>query len=218
MKKLILLLTVVFLSGSSVSAVTNTSYTYVRGYGNSFIFVEDGIEFSVFPDGQFDFYMQNYGPNVNVAVNTPGVSISFNSGYDYNPYIQYDDFGAVIQIENTPIFYDYYGRVTQIGNVNIRYNSFGRIGRVGGLFVHYNRSRVFTHCTGFINIYNRVYVYRPWHRFYIIPSVNYCVVYNRPYRQFYRPIRHTYYRPYRNNVRQPVRVNGRRECCCINRT
>ncbi len=24
--------------------------------------------------------------------------------------LQYDEFGAIIQIENTPIYYDYYGR------------------------------------------------------------------------------------------------------------
>jgi len=183
MKKLVLLMTVLFFGGTtSVLATNNTSNNFVRGYGNSFIFVENGIEFSVFPDGQFDFYMQNYGPNVSVGVNTPGVSISFNSGYDYNPYIQYDDFGAILQIENTPIYYDYYGRVTQIGNVNIHYNSFGRIARVGGLYVHYNSHRVYTHFTGFINIYNRAYVYRPWHHYYVIPPVNYCVVYARPYR------------------------------------
>ena len=92
---------------------------YSRAYSKSFIFIEGGIEFSVFPDGQFDFVMQNYSPNVNFGFNTPTASITFNSGYDYNAYVQYDDYGAIIQIENTPVFYDYYGRVTQIGNITI---------------------------------------------------------------------------------------------------
>ncbi|MFT5847209.1 MAG: hypothetical protein ACI902_001261, partial [Psychroserpens sp.] len=217
MRKLITLFTLLLLVGTTVSATeTNTSNNYVRGYGNSFIFAEGGVEFSIFPDGQFDFFMQNYGPNTNVAFNTPGASISFNSGFDYNPYIQYDSFGAIIQIENTSVFYDHFGRVTQVGSININYNSFGRINRLGGLFIHYNRNRLFSHHTGFINMYNRAYVYRPWHTFYVIPPVNFCVVFARPYRQFYTPVRHTYYRPYRDNFRQPVRINNTRGAIATN--
>ena len=111
-KKLFLLLSAFTLSIFAVNAdTTNKSESLItinesfnRGYGNSFIFTEAGIEFSVFADGQFDFYMPNYGPNVNVSVNTPNASISFNTGYDYNPYVQYDEYGAIIQIENTPAF------------------------------------------------------------------------------------------------------------------
>ena len=222
MRKLISLFTLLLLIGTTVSATatntleTSASNNYVRGYGNSFIFAEGGVEFSIFPDGQFDFFMQNYGPNVNVGVNTPGRSVSFNSGFDYNPYIQYDNFGAIIQIENTPVFYDYFGRVTQIGTININYNSFGRINRLGGLFIHYNRNRLFSHHTGFINRYNNAYVYRPWHTFYVIPPVNFCVVFARPYRQFYTPVRHAYYRPYSDNFRQPVRTTGRRNTVATN--
>ncbi|MBT8309710.1 MAG: hypothetical protein HKO72_10165 [Flavobacteriaceae bacterium] len=207
MKRLSLLFTALLLLGTTVNAETTKTSdlshatTFVRGYGNSFIFVERGIEFSVFPDGQFDFYMSNYGPNVNAGFSNGNVSISFNSGYDYNPYVQYDDFGAIIQIENVPIFYDYYGRIVRAGDVRIRYNNFGRVARVGGLYIHYNNFNVFSHCTGFINPFNRFYTYRPWHRFYTIPARNFCVVYNRPYRQFYTPIRHSYYRPYRDNFR-----------------
>ena len=145
MKKLALFFTAVLLVGTSVSAKTTTalnentaSNLLSRGYGNSFIFTEGGIEFSVFPDGQFDFYMPNYGPNVNVGISTPNVSISFNSGYDYNPYVQYDDFGAIIQIENVPVYYDYYGRITRAGNVIIHYTNFGRVSRIGSLYIHYN--------------------------------------------------------------------------------
>ena len=170
--KIRLIFTLLLLAVFTVNATTShtsesvTTTNYVRGYGNSFIFVEDGIEFSVFADGQFDFVMQNYTPNIHMGFNTPGVSISFNSGYDYNAYVQYDDFGAIIQVENTSVFYDYYGRVTQIGNININYNAFGRINRLGGMYVHYNRYSAFSHYTGFINAYNRSYVFRPWHNYY----------------------------------------------------
>ena len=68
MKNFATLITALFLTGIIVQATTTSSTnlistnTYVSGYGNSFIFVEGGVEFSVFPDGQFDFYMPVYRP------------------------------------------------------------------------------------------------------------------------------------------------------------
>ena len=207
MKKLFILLAAGLLSirmsasnSSKSSLKADKTVNNFRGYGNSFIFVENGVEFSIFPDGQFDFYMPNFGPNVNVGFNNPGFSFSFNTGFDYNPFVQYDAFGAIIQIENTPIFYDYFGRVNQIGNVFINYNNFGRVNRIGGLNIFY-RNNVFWRYDGFINNFNRFYVYRPWHQFYAIPPANFCVVNNWAYRQNYHPVRHIWYRPYVNNVR-----------------
>ncbi|PWI29644.1 hypothetical protein DI383_10520 [Flavobacteriaceae bacterium LYZ1037] len=214
MKKNLLLITVLILGGLSVSATTTNKPSHVdnattlRGYGNSFIFVENGVEFSIFPDGQFDFYMPSYGPNVNVSA--PGISISFNSGYDYNPFLQYDEFGAIIQVEHVPVYYDYYGRVSQIGNVFINYNSFGYVTRIGGLYIHYNPYRRYSHYTGFINAYNPYYVYRPWHTYYRVPAYNHCVVYNKPYRKYYKPVRYTYAKPYANNYRRTTAVASRR--------
>ena len=205
---LVALSTSAFATNTTISEADASINNYVRGYGNSFIFNEAGIEFSIFADGQFDFYMSSYGPDVNVGLNTPGFNLSFNSGYDYNPYVQYDGFGAIIQIENTHIYYDYYGRVNQIGDIFVNYNGFGRINRVGGLNVYY-RNNVYYRCDGFINIYNRAYVYRPWHRYYAVPAVNFCIVNVNPYRQYYAPVRHVYFRPYTNNVRN-YNVNGRR--------
>lgn len=214
MKKFMFLIAALILGGFSVSA-SNTNKpnqidnsTTWKGYGNSFIFVESGIEFSVFPDGQFDFYMPSYGPNINVSA--PGVNISFNSGYDYNPFLQYDEFGAIIQVERVPIYYDFYGRVSKIGNIYLNYNSFGYLTQVGGLFIHYNRFYNYSHCTGYINSYNRYYVYRPWHAYYRIPAYNHCVVYHTPYRQYYAPVRYAYSQPYANNYRRTTAVASRR--------
>ncbi len=194
---------------NNVSSETEiSSHHRITDYGNSFIFSEGGIEFSVFPDGQFDFFMPNYGPNVSIGVNRPGFNMSFNSGYDYNPYLQYDNFGAIIQIENTPVYYDYYGRVNQIGNIFINYNRLGNITSIGGLNIYYRNNRFFRY-DGFINNFNRRYVFRPWHQFYSVPAVNFCIVNRNPYRQFYRPTRYVYYRPYRNNVRD-FNINRRR--------
>lgn len=214
MKKFMFLITVLVLGGLSVNATTNNkpnqidNTTAYRGYGNSFIFVENGIEFSIFPDGQFDFYMPTYASSVNV--HGPGISISFNSGYDYNPFLQYDEFGAIIQVEHVPVYYDYYGRVNQIGNVFINYNRFGYLSRIGGLYVYYDSYRRYSHFTGYINVFNPHYVFRPWHTYYRVPAFNHCVVYKQPYRRYYTPVRYTYSKPYVNNYRRTTAVASRR--------
>lgn len=210
MKKFVPFLAVLFLTAFGAQAA-NTSEerlvpNYVRGYGNSFIFVEDGITFSVYPDGEFDFYIDNR-VNVGVGARIGNVGITFNSGFDYNPFVQYDDYGAVIQVENIPIFYDYYGRVSQIGSVDVWYRN-GRVRRLGGLNVYWNGG-VFSHYTGFINVYNRYYVYRPWHRWFARPAIGFCNVWTSPYRRYYNPVRYTWYRPYRHNFRRAYAKIGR---------
>jgi len=188
MKNLVLLFTAILLGTTGVVAKSTiedkvaTRNAYFNN--NSFIFVENGITFSVFPDGEFDFYIENQ-----VIGRRNG--ITFNSGFDYSPFAQYDDYGAVIQVENVPIFYDFHGRVTQIGDVDIRYRN-GRVRRLGGMAVFYNNNGFFDYHTGFINMYNRHYVYRPFHRWFARPALGFCLVLNRPYRRFYTPIRYTY--------------------------
>ncbi len=182
-----------------------------RGYTNSFIFQEGGIEFAVFPDGQFDFNYLDYGPNFNIAINTPNAHFSFNSGFNYDRFVQYDAYGAVIQIENVPIFYDPYGRVNQIGDIFIDYRN-GWVRRIGNLRVYYGRPGVVVNYRGYINNWNRHYVYRPWHNYYAVPIVDRCVVYNAPYRRYYNPVRFSW-NYHRNYWNRPGYYNG----CLVNR-
>src|SRR5688572_1308658 len=129
MKKTIFLIAFLVVGYSAAAEVRNENVLATSfGYGEPFIFVEQNVEFAIYPDGQFDFFYNPRGFNLNIGV--PNVNISFNSGYNYDPYIQYDDYGAVIQVENVPIYYDYYGRIIQAGNIFIAYNSFGRIARI----------------------------------------------------------------------------------------
>lgn len=207
MKKLFTL-TLVFILGLGFSSAENSEDdTRYRNYSKNFIFNQDGIEFAVFPDGQFDFnYLQDRN-GVNVYVNTGNVQVSFNSGYDYDRYVQYDSYGAVIQIEEIPIYYDSYGRVNQIGEVDIYYNN-GYINRLGDLRVYYSSPGVINYYDGYINSYNRNYVYQPWHNYYSVPVVNRCLVYSSPYRASYFPIRYawSYHVSYWNT---PTYYNGR---------
>lgn len=194
MRNLTLIFAFLFI-GWSVSASVNSkpATTNFYNYNDSFIFVEGGVEFAVYPNGEFDFY---YNPEFrrgnSVHFSTPNVNISYNGGYNYDPYVQYDDYGAVIQIENVPVYYDYYGRIIQAGNIYLSYNNFGRLARVGNLHVHYNNHHHITHYSGYINHYNRRYVYRPWHDYYRRPNVNVSIVFGRPYRAYYEPQRISY--------------------------
>jgi len=198
MKKIYLLLTMMLVGISSNASPEAQGNFDRRAYEEAFIFVERGVEFAVFPDGQFDFF---FHPQANFQRVSPHINYSYNSGYNYGPFVQYDDYGAVIQIENVPVYYDYYGRIVQAGRVQIRYNAFGMVNRVGNLFVHYDPYHRYSHTSGFINNRNVNYVYRPWHDYYMRPT-NFSVVYNQPYRLHYEPYRmkyNSYKKYYYNN-------------------
>jgi len=211
-KSITLTIAILFISFFSLKASEeNNNIYYGNGYGKSYIFVVDNVEFSVFPDGQFDFtYLGN---NTNVSFSSSNVNVSYNSGYNYEMYVQYDDYGGVIQIEEVPIYYDEFGRIAQAGDVEIRYSD-RRIVRVGGLYVHYNYYGYYSHCTGYINPFNYYYVYRPWHFYYARPMYASCIVYDYPYRRYYAPLRYSYndhYNYYSNRGRSNISyANGRR--------
>lgn len=204
MKKLVLLFTALFLGTTSIMASTADDKVAERNayrYNKSFIFVENGVTFSVYPDGEFDFYIDN-------RIGNRRRNVTFNSGFDYSAFAQYDDYGAVIQVENVPIYYDDYGRVAQIGDVDLRYRR-GRVYSVGNMFVYYNNRGFYDYHTGYINRWNRFYVYRPFHGFFARPALGFCFVNTRPYRRFYSPIRYTFYNPYRFNNRNRFAKIGR---------
>lgn len=210
MKNYVLLLATFLLVGFSVKATTvNTNHsetiTTYNGYGESFTFVERGVTFAVFQNGEFDFYI-NPRNGFNFNYSGRNTAISFNSGYNYDAYVQYDDFGAVIQVANVPIYYDYYGRVTRVGSININYN-YGRLARVGGLYVNYDNYGNYSHYSGYINSHNGRYVYSHYHNYFARPLFDFRIVSHRPYRNYYKPNRYKYYRDhsknrfYRNNYK-----------------
>ena len=58
MKKIVFYFAVLLLGLTYMQAETGKKSIYNNfNYGKSFIFVEGGVSFSVFPDGEFDFYM-----------------------------------------------------------------------------------------------------------------------------------------------------------------
>ena len=192
MKKLALF-TFVFFGLITKTFSKHDTYYY---YDQPISFTENNVSFAVYKNGAFDFYIDRVA-GFNISFNSPQVSLSFNSGYNYNPYVQYDRYGAVIQVENIPIYYDYYGRVSQIGTVNINYHN-GYVSRVGGLYIYYNGHRGYPHYSGYINRYNRSHVHAH-HHYFSYPRYEYVVVSHKPYRRHYCPERYVYHKNHRKN-------------------
>ncbi len=193
MKNLAIIFSILLTGFSAAASSVEKTDTGRRGYdGNAFIFVEGDVEFSVFPDGQFDFIYVGPQKGNSISISSPNMNITFNTGYNYDAYVQYDAYGAVIQVENVPVYYDEFGRIIRAGNVDIRYNN-RRLVRVGGLHIIYNNYGHFMHCTGAINVFNPYYVYRPWHVYYARPLYTHVIVYDYPYRRYYSPVRYSYH-------------------------
>lgn len=122
MKKGILILLGMFMMVSSVEAksgenLPNRYRVFNYSYENSVNFFENGIEFFIFTNGDFDFDASLR--NRNVRINR-----------DFN--------GRIRTIGNVFIRYDRFGNVTRIGDVSMRYNR-NRLVRVGDLRVNYDR-------------------------------------------------------------------------------
>ena len=191
--KNIFLTTVTFLLAIVGLNAANLNYNRAE---RPFVFNENGIEFAVFSDGQFDFNV--LAPTVGVHIDTRFLDFSFNTGHNYDAFVQYDAYGAPIQIENTPIYYDFYGRVSQIGSVNLFYNRFGYVNQIGNMFVNYNPAGYFIGTRGYINRFNRNVVFQSRFNVYCRPRASRIVLHNTPYRRDFRPVRRDY-RTFRRN-------------------
>lgn len=132
------------------------------------VFLERGVEFYVFPNGEFDFntvsnhYNANPRPRnggVNRTYGAPGVR-SYYGPSNRGIKIEHDYMGRVRRVGNTFINYDASGRVKRIGNVYMRYNSFA-LTQVGGLRIIYDRRGRIIDVVGYVNYNNSHYNYNP---------------------------------------------------------
>lgn len=171
MKKITLLVVASFiLVGSMAYASENPVFsdnTNRRGYyidyrdAEPIIFRERGIEFMLFPNGEFDFNTRPSGTRY--AVNgTNGAPRT--RGY-YGPSergvrVEHDNFGRVRRVGNVYINYDAFGRVKRIGTIYMTYNSFA-VTRVGNMRIIYDRRGRIVDVYGFINHANGGYIYTP---------------------------------------------------------
>lgn len=152
MKKITFLVASIFLFGSGVANATEkTNFSHERGMpvdvrnAEPIVFTERGIEFFVFPDGQFDFntrpssgsdmyYRSTKAKTVNRTYGAPSNSRNQN----YGVKVEHDNSGKVRRIGNVFINYDAYDRIKRVGSVYMTYNRFA-LEQVGGLQIIYNR-------------------------------------------------------------------------------
>ncbi|CAM1367241.1 conserved exported hypothetical protein [Tenacibaculum sediminilitoris] len=89
-------------------------------YNDAVTFVERGIQFHVFLNGDFDF------------------NTHYNRYSDYGVRIKRDRRGRIRSVGNVYVNYDARGNVKRIGSVFMRYQ-FGSLFRVGNLSIQYDR-------------------------------------------------------------------------------
>jgi len=146
MKKITLLAAAVFMMANAAEAseLINFSGTPRNSFNfdQPITFTERGIDFFIFPNGEFDFnteptigndtyYKGRRGNSINTTYGAPG---TFNEG---------------IRIEH-----DALGRIRRIGNVFVNYDSANRIKRIGTVYMNYHRSAL-TQVGGLKIIYDR---------------------------------------------------------------
>lgn len=119
-------------------------------YAQPIQFVERGVEFFIFQNGEFDFnthpvvYNRTRRSSVNATFGAPRVQTR-TRGTRYNTRnigvrVEHDINGRVRRIGNLFINYDRFGRVKRIGSIYMRYHHrHGKITQVGGLHLKYNR-------------------------------------------------------------------------------
>lgn len=104
-------------------------------------FVERGIEFFVFLNGDFDFNTRPEDHQGTYFYKTAGRNTNqCDDGrtFNYGVRIEKDCFGRVRRIGNTFINYDTRDRVNRIGSVYMVYNRMG-LTQIGGMQLVYNR-------------------------------------------------------------------------------
>jgi hypothetical protein len=128
-----LLILLGILSFVSVSASDDTTsakkITNINQYDEAVTFVEKGIQFHVFLNGDFEFNHLTRNSNY----------YNYN-GRTYNSHslrIDRDYKGRIKRVGRNYIRYDYSGNVTKIGNVKLYYHR-GLLRRVGDLKISYN--------------------------------------------------------------------------------
>lgn len=148
MKKITLLVAAFLLAGNAMKAselnFTGDENRNRFSFDEPISFVERGIEFFVFPNGDFDFNTRpddSEGTYFFRGAGKKGNDKMMERGgrpVNYGTLIQHDSFGRVRRVGNTFINYDTRDRVSRIGTVYMRYNRFA-LTQIGGLRITYNR-------------------------------------------------------------------------------
>ena len=164
MKKITLLVASIFLlGGGAANAAAKIAFSAETKSPVDFrnpepiVFIERGIEFFIFPDGQLDFNTrpskggeQYYKTNSRGDVNRTYGAPKFHKNKNYGVKVAHDNMGRVRQVGNVFINYDSNDRVKRVGSVYMTYNRYV-LEQVGGLQIMYNRRGQIVDTVGNVN-------------------------------------------------------------------
>jgi hypothetical protein len=145
MKKITFLVASILLLGSvaKASEVMKNSGEERRSnysFDEPISFTERGIEFFVFPNGDFDFNTRPQDSQGDYYYRTAGkkeAKTAARRPVNFGVLIEHDSFGRVRRIGNTFINYDSRDRVNRIGSVYMKYNRHS-LTQIGGMRIVYN--------------------------------------------------------------------------------
>lgn len=148
MKKITLLVASVLLVGnfakaSEIIKIADEKMMTRFSFEEPISFTERGIEFFVFPNGDFDFNTRaddSHGEYhfKQAGKRTTEAERNGQGPINYGVLIERDGFGRIRRVGNTFINYDNRDRVSRIGTVFMRYNRFA-LTQIGGMQIIYNR-------------------------------------------------------------------------------
>jgi hypothetical protein len=173
-KEITLVMASIFLAGSMAYASENPVFSDNQGKASvkhhvdyrdaePIKFMERGIEFYVFPSGDFDFNTRPDDSHADdgyyfKAAGRRGTVTVERHPVNYGVRIERDAFGRVRRVGNTFINYDAFDRVNRIGTVYMKYNSFA-LTQIGGLRIVYDRKRCIVDMYGNVKGYRGGYGY-----------------------------------------------------------
>ena len=161
MKKITLLVASILLVGSVANAsevikISGEERRNSFSFDEPISFTERGIEFFVFPNGEFDFNTRpddSQGDYVYKTAGKRGTVTSAPIPMNYGTRIERDSYGRVRRVGNTFINYDERDRVNRIGSVYMKYNRTVLV-QIGGMRIIYNRRGDIVDTVGNIKGYN----------------------------------------------------------------
>ena len=178
MKKITLLVASILLVGSvanSSEIIKNSGEERRNNYSfdEPISFTERGIEFFVFPNGDFDFNTRPDDSEGDYYYKTAGKreTTEEKRPMNYGTRIEHDSFGRVRRVGNTFINYDNRDRVSRIGSVYMRYNRTA-LTQIGGMRIIYNRRGEIVDTIGNIKSYSG-YAYNNYNNHYYDDNDNY---------------------------------------------
>lgn len=169
MKKMTLFFAALFLVGITAHAndqkhadrmegVNIPTQKFIKRYGHQkpIVFVEGGVKFFVFKNGEIDFRSvrrtRSRSRNVNWYQGnyySPGRG---NRNWNSNGFsVRYDRYGRINQVGMNSIRYNRYDQVRRIGAVLINYNRRGLVSQIGGLQIYYGKHGRIRHIEGDIH-------------------------------------------------------------------